>query len=189
MQLSDLTVKSGLGVRYSISNHKETSCPLFQLQYIALCSDIASTRRSQGHLKEVSQVHVYLSTDILISIKHNLLYYCPAGLSLTWLEQAHWLRLAQTCRHLPSSRPEPQSVTATNPYCSTVCSSVPLSPPLLPSSASHQPSSIPPTTFTAAALQPSTHTYHPVSLMLCPVLQSASTIFYTIHHLPFQQWA
>lgn len=59
-----------------------------------------------------------------------LLHYYPACLSPIWLKQGHWLRLAQTCRHPPSGRPEPQSVTTTDCYCSTVqlCTVVTTSP-------------------------------------------------------------
>ena len=98
----------------------------FQLLHISLCSDVVSPKAQSRSPEGVHNVQMH----VLRSMKYNLLYYYPAGLSLTWLRNDHWLGLAKTCRHPPSSRPEPQSVTASSSYCSTVqpCAAIAPSP-------------------------------------------------------------
>lgn len=79
---------------------------------------VSEPRLGQGHWRKLFHVHAW--PDMPICIQCSLLHYCPADLSLIWLKQGHSRCLAQTCRHPPSGTPEPQSVTATNCYCSTV---------------------------------------------------------------------
>lgn len=98
----------------------------FQLLCISLCSDVVSSKAESRSPEGVHNVHMHVRK----SMKYNLLYHYPAGLSLTWLRNDHWLGLAKTCRHPPSSRPEPQSVTTSSSYCSTVqlCAAITRSP-------------------------------------------------------------